>query len=125
MTGFEFLDSLPTIDDFKNEAELPRSQPVAGIYLLQNESGVAYVGQSSDVRRRLCQHRTEAKKRFTMALWYQVEDEVSRLRMEAILTLAIWPQYNDAVLIGLRNPVTGGRRCWEWDRARIYRRKRK
>jgi hypothetical protein len=125
MTGIEFIDSLPTIDSFKSEAHLSLTDPIAGVYLLCADSGVVYVGQSGDIRRRLQQHRSEGRKAFVTAKWYQIDDVTARLRVEAILTLALWPSLNDGVFIGLKNPISGGRRCWEIDRKRVYRRRRK
>lgn len=116
---------LPNLDEFKDESLLEASA-VAGIYILHDLTGeVVYVGQSSDVRRRLQQHRSEARKTFRHASFYQLDDLAARLRIEGALTLLLHPQYNDAVLLGLRNPVSGGRRVWEFDRKRVYRRKRK
>jgi hypothetical protein len=119
-TGFDAIDALPHLNEFKNERDLP-STPVAGVYFLQNETGVVYVGQSGHIRRRLAQHRAEGRKQFHDALYYPIEDQMSRLLTEAILTLALRPVYNDAVLIGLKNPIGGGPRVWEWNRARVYR----
>lgn len=114
---------LPALEEFKDESLLEASSAVPGIYVLLDVTGeVVYVGQSGDVRRRLVQHRTEAKKIFRRASFYQLEDSASRLRIEGALTLLLHPQYNDAVLLGLKNPVGGGRRVWEFDRQRVYRR---
>jgi hypothetical protein len=82
------------------------------------------VGQSGHIRQRLAQHRAEGKKRFHTAQWYLIEDPMSRLIVEGILTLAIRPQFNDAVLLGLKNPIGGGPRVWEWNRASVYRRRK-
>lgn len=122
MTGFDSIDQLPALKDFKSESDLP-SRPVAGVYLLQNETGTVYVGQSGHIRQRLAQHRAEGRKLFVHALYYQIDDPVSRLLTEGILTLALRPVYNDAVLLGLKNPIGGGPRVWEWNRARVYRKR--
>ena len=124
-TGFEAIDALPHLNDFKNERDLP-SNPLAGVYLLLNEAGIiVYVGQSGHVRQRLAQHRAEGRKQFDHALFYPIDDPVSRLLTEGILTLSERPIYNDAVLLGLKNPIGGGPRVWEWNRASVYRRRRK
>ncbi len=114
---------LPNLDEFKSESLLEASEATPGIYVLQDVAGdVVYVGQSGDVRRRLAQHRAEGKKAFRHASFYPIDDLAARLRIEGALTLLLHPEYNDAVLLGLRNPISGGRRVWEWDRQRVYRR---
>ncbi len=94
------IDTLPSLNEFKAERELP-IEPTAGIYLLLNETGIVYVGQSSDVRRRLAQHRAEGKKRFDYAQWYALETENARLIVEGCLILLHRPEHNHAVCLGI------------------------
>jgi hypothetical protein len=124
MDEFKFTAVLPRLSDFKAEA-LAGTGHICAIYILFDEVGPVYVGQTSDVRRRLAQHRAEGRKRFSEARFYPLEDPVSRLLVEGALTLLLHPKYNDAVVIGLRNP-TGerGPRVWEMDRTTIYRRRK-
>lgn len=100
------------------------TEPIPGIYVLSDETGPVYVGQSGDVRRRLAQHRAEGRKRFHDARVYQILDLPSRLLTEAALTALLHPKYNDGIFLGLKNPIGGGRRVWEMDRRTIYRKRK-
>lgn len=106
-TGFAAIDALPSLNEFKNERDLPAS-PVAGVYLLLAESAIVYIGQSQNIRQRLRDHRREGKKRFDHAVWYPIPDKMSRLLTEGILILAELPMYNRQVALGL-----SGGKAWE------------
>ena len=106
---------LPPFTAFSCEDNLESaSAPVPGVYLLFDYPGnVVYIGQSSDVARRLKDHRAEGTKKFHYALFYQLADETSRLRLEGILILLHLPCYNKGINLGLRPG-----RVWEirWKR---------
>lgn len=106
---------VPPMRAFTSEDALESaSAPVPGVYLLFDYPGnVVYIGQSADVARRLKDHRSEGTKDFHYALFYHLDDESSRLRLEGILILLHLPAYNKGLNLGLRPG-----RAWEirWKR---------
>lgn len=95
-----FLQLLPPDSARLDEDRLDPVLPTAGVYWLYQDARLVYIGQSSQIRTRLKQHRDEGVKKFNRALWYPVSDLSMRLRMEGILILATLPSYNRAVTLG-------------------------
>jgi len=124
MLDWLFLAS--TWRTWASEADLPQ-RIVSGVYVLLNLAGEpVYVGQSSDVARRLEEHRlgTDAvsgpyktqPKDFHRALFLPVSSNSDRLRLEAILVLAIAPQLNRALFLRLsRDEETGEAKVSQFD----------
>lgn len=106
--------ALSALDQLKDEAYLIR-QPgaVPGVYLLFDGDSLVYVGQSSDIELRLKQHRKERKKSFNFALLYHIDSLEDRLRLETILIMALLPEANKGLNLGLHKG-----RVWEvkWKR---------
>lgn len=116
------LDLLPFASNWQHwssESALPERFIVSGVYVLLNLAGApVYVGQSSDILRRLEEHRlgTEALARgyetkpkdFHRALYQPIADLSDRLRLEGILILALTPHLNRALFLRLsRDEETG------------------
>jgi hypothetical protein len=95
--------SLPDLESSKDEDYLASEEgPVQGVYRLLDASGTTvYVGQSSNIKLRLAQHRKEQTKLFEYALLYQIEAETTRLRWETILIMQYLPKYNKGLYLGL------------------------
>jgi GIY-YIG catalytic domain-containing protein len=105
------VTKLPKPKQFRPESELVEGERVEGVYLLLSEDGlVVYVGQSSNVCVRLVQHRSEARKQFSTALFYQMpgSTESERLWIEGALIFQYQPLYNHAYNVGM-----AGGKCWE------------
>ena len=80
--------------------------PIGAVYVLYHNTECLYVGQSSHVRARLKQHSKD--KDFTHVEMYLVDDLDERLRLEAVMILALRPLLNKGIHICVRPD-----RCWE------------
>jgi hypothetical protein len=103
--------SLPDLESSKDEDYLASEEgPVQGVYRLLDASGTTvYVGQSSNIKLRLAQHRKEQTKLFEYALIIpQIDDLSQRLRAETVLIMTHMPKYNRGINIGL-----AAGQCWE------------
>jgi hypothetical protein len=71
---------------------------IAGIYFLFDGKEIVYVGQSSDIFRRIYEHSSGrskgAKKKFDTWEYFEIADDAERLRAEDLLILALKPKYN-------------------------------
>lgn len=71
---------------------------IAGIYFLFDGQEIVYVGQSSDIFRRIYEHssgRSKGKnKKFDTWEYFEINEESERLRTENLLISALKPKYN-------------------------------
>ena len=95
------LSALPSPSQFRKTDTLGPGE--AGLYLLLQGDVIVYIGQSSDVRNRLQQHRAEGKKQFDGSVWFPCINVGDRLRYEGILILAAVPRYNRSCNLGITN----------------------
>lgn len=122
----DWLHFASTWRTWASESELPQ-RIVSGVYvLLDLASSPVYVGQSSDIARRLEEHRqgttstargyeTPAKD-FHRALFFPVSSNSDRLRLEGILILALAPLLNRALFLRLsRDEETGEAKVSQFD----------
>lgn len=95
------LAALPAEDDWRDPQDIPESRSTAGLYVLLKEEEIVYVGISSDIYRRIHEHRLEGAKVFDDWRWLPCGSGSERLRLEALLILAHLPTHNRALTLGL------------------------
>jgi len=121
METWPTIAALPQPNSFKAEFTLhDEPGPVSGLYCLWGARGdLLYVGQSTNIVRRLGEHRAIAAGRerrraeqnkpshslqteeFTHATWYPCGDYHTRLQLEGILILAALPSHNRLLYLGI------------------------
>lgn len=110
MTNFQTLilgRSTPRLSGTYTESDLADVEcPVRAVYILWAGDECLYVGHSGHLRARLRQHRED--KAFDRVEAYLVEELDERLRLEAVLILALRPALNKGIHLGVRP-----NRCWE------------
>jgi hypothetical protein len=85
------------------------------VYFVIVDECVVYVGQTSNLRARLKQHRSKLLSKYTtwVVKWQPEPDESRRLQLETCYIMVYLPNQNKAVNIGIANP-----RVWQirWKR---------
>lgn len=69
-----------------------------GIYVLFDGEEIVYIGQSSDIYRRIYEHQSGRakgeKKDFTSWDYFEIEDDEQRIKAESLLIRILNPKYN-------------------------------